>query len=43
MRVVAQGTELTELDAADQMPNAAADEHGRLHLVAQLRVESAAA
>jgi hypothetical protein len=34
-RVTAQGTELTELDAADQVPNAAADDDGQLHLVAQ--------
>jgi hypothetical protein len=30
-RVVTQGTELSELEPADQTPNAAADEHGRLH------------
>jgi hypothetical protein len=34
-RITGQGTELSELDAADQVPNAAADEHGQLHLVAQ--------
>jgi len=34
-RVTGQGTELIELDAADQVPNAAADDHGQLHLVAQ--------
>jgi hypothetical protein len=34
-RITGQGTELAELDAADQVPNAAADEHGQLHLVAQ--------
>jgi hypothetical protein len=34
-RITAQGTELAELDPADQVPNAAADEHGQLHLVAQ--------
>jgi hypothetical protein len=34
-RVTGQGTELAELDAADQVPNAAADELGQLHLVAQ--------
>ncbi len=34
-RTTAQGTELAELDPADQVPNAAADEHGQLHLVAQ--------
>lgn len=34
-RITGQGTELTELDAADQVPNAAADDHGQLHLVAQ--------
>ena len=34
-RITAQGTELAELDPADQVPNAAADEHGLLHLVAQ--------
>jgi hypothetical protein len=31
-RVVGQGTELAELDAADQVPNAAADEQGGLQL-----------
>ena len=35
VRVVAQGAELSELEPADQMPNAAADEHGELHLAAQ--------
>jgi hypothetical protein len=35
VRVVTQGTELSELEPADQMPNAAADEHGGLHLAAQ--------
>ena len=34
-RITGQGTELSELDAADQVPNAAADEHGLLHLVTQ--------
>jgi hypothetical protein len=34
-RITGQGTELAELDAADQVPNAAADDHGQLHLVAQ--------
>lgn len=34
-RVTGQGTELAELDDADHLPNAAADEHGDLHLVAQ--------
>ena len=34
VRVTAQGSELSELEPADQRPNAAADEHGRLHLVA---------
>jgi hypothetical protein len=34
-RVTGQGTELAELDAADQVPNAAADDGGMLHLVAQ--------
>lgn len=33
-RITGQGTELGELDAADQVPNAAADDHGLLHLVA---------
>jgi hypothetical protein len=36
VRVVAQGAELDELEAADQAPNAAADEHGRLHPAASL-------
>jgi hypothetical protein len=35
VRVAAQGAELTELDQADQFPNAAADDAGELHLVAQ--------
>jgi hypothetical protein len=35
VRLVTQGTELSELEPADQMPNAAADEHGELHLAAQ--------
>jgi hypothetical protein len=35
VRVVTQGTELSELEPADQMPNAAADEQGELHLVKQ--------
>jgi hypothetical protein len=35
VRVVNQGTELSELEPADQMPNAAADDHGELHLAAQ--------
>ncbi len=35
VRVVTQGTELSELEPADQMPNAAADDHGALHLAAQ--------
>jgi hypothetical protein len=34
-RNTGQGAELAELDPADQVPNAAADEHGQLHLVAQ--------
>jgi hypothetical protein len=34
-RITGQGTELAELDPADQVPNAAADETGQLHLVAQ--------
>jgi hypothetical protein len=34
-RITGQGTELAELDPADQVPNAAADEHGLLRLVAQ--------
>jgi hypothetical protein len=34
-RVVAQGAELAELDPADQIPNAAADDTGQLHLVPQ--------
>ena len=34
-RITGQGTELAELDAADQVPNAAADDHGQLHLVVQ--------
>ena len=35
-RVVAQGAELSELEPADQAPNAAADERGALHPVASL-------
>jgi len=35
VRIVTQGAELSELEPADQMPNAAADEHGDLHLAAQ--------
>jgi hypothetical protein len=35
VRVTAQGSELSELEAADQLANASADEHGDLHLVAQ--------
>ena len=35
VRVAAQGSELSELEAADQIANASADEHGDLHLVAQ--------
>ena len=35
VRVVTQGTELSELEPADQMPNAAADEQGELHLAKQ--------
>jgi hypothetical protein len=35
VRLVTQGAELSELEPADQMPNATADEHGGLHLVAQ--------
>jgi hypothetical protein len=35
VRVVAQGSELSELEPADQIANAAADEHGELHLAAQ--------
>jgi hypothetical protein len=35
VRLVTQGTELSELEPADQMPNAAADEQGELHLSAQ--------
>ncbi len=34
VRVSAQGAELSELEPADQVPNAAADERGELHLVA---------
>jgi hypothetical protein len=33
-RITGQGTELAELDPPDQVPNAAADDHGLLHLVA---------
>jgi hypothetical protein len=36
VRVVAQGAELDELDPADHSPNAAADEHGRLHPAASV-------
>jgi hypothetical protein len=35
VRVVAQGAELDELDAAEQEPNAAADDSGALHLAAR--------
>ena len=35
VRVAAQGSELSELEPADQIANASADEHGDLHLVAQ--------
>jgi hypothetical protein len=35
VRLVTQGTELSELEPADQMPNAAADEQGELHLAKQ--------
>jgi hypothetical protein len=35
VRLVTQGAELSELEPADQIPNAAADEHGELHLAAQ--------
>jgi len=35
VRLVTQGTELSELEPADQIPNAAADEQGELHLAAQ--------
>jgi hypothetical protein len=35
VRVVAQGTELSELEPVDQIANAAADDHGGLHVVAQ--------
>lgn len=34
-RVTGQGTELGELEEADQVPNAAADPHGELQLVGQ--------
>jgi hypothetical protein len=34
VRVIAQGTELTELDDADRVPNGAADDHGGLALAA---------
>src|SRR4051812_16424702 len=34
VRLVTQGAELSELEPADQMPNAAADEQGELHLAA---------
>jgi hypothetical protein len=33
-RITGQGTELAELDPSEQVPNAAADDHGLLHLVA---------
>ena len=36
VRVVAQGTELAELDPPDQTPNAAADDAGQLHPAASL-------
>ncbi|WP_205698591.1 hypothetical protein [Conexibacter sp. SYSU D00693] len=36
VRVVAQGTELAELDPADHTPNAAADDAGQLHPAASL-------
>jgi hypothetical protein len=35
VRLVTQGTELSELEPADQIPNAGADEQGELHLAAQ--------
>jgi hypothetical protein len=35
VRLVTQGAELSELEPADQMPNAAADDHGELHLAKQ--------
>jgi hypothetical protein len=35
VRIVNQGAELSELEPADQMPNAAADDQGELHLAAQ--------
>jgi hypothetical protein len=35
VRLVTQGAELSELEPADQMPNAAADEQGELHLAKQ--------
>ncbi len=35
VRVVAQGTELSELEPVDQIANAAADDQGGLHVVAQ--------
>jgi len=35
VRLVTQGAELSELEPADQIANAAADEHGELHLAAQ--------
>lgn len=34
-RISGQGTELEELEDVDQVPNAAADAHGELHLVVQ--------
>ena len=35
VRLVTQGAELSELEPADQIANAAADEQGELHLAAQ--------
>ena len=35
VRLADQGTELDELDPGESVPNAAADERGELHLVAQ--------
>ena len=35
VRLADQGTELDELGAAEHVPNAAADDQGELHLVAQ--------
>ncbi len=37
VRVSGQGAELSELDAADHAPNAAADERGELHLACPVR------